>query len=131
MKIAVASDDGITTTGHVGRCEMFLVFDIKDNEIINKEIRPNSFTMHKNGEHQENNHQHFEHIGRHGGIISGLNDCQYLICCGAGPGLISDLKDNGVDVLLIDEMEAEMAVKALISGTLINYPDKSCKEHHH
>ena len=29
MKIAVASDDGKTLTGHVGRCGMFLVFEIK------------------------------------------------------------------------------------------------------
>jgi predicted Fe-Mo cluster-binding NifX family protein len=39
MKIAVASDDGITLKGHVGKCEMFIVFDTNEKEIINIEKR--------------------------------------------------------------------------------------------
>jgi len=131
MKIAVASDDGITLTGHVGKCEMFIVFDTNEKEIINIEKRINSFTMHKTGEHQHGHHNH-EHQGggRHLGIIDGLKDCTYLICCSGGPGLIDDLNSQGIQVILTGEMEAEKAVKLLLEGNLKNDPDKSCKEHH-
>ncbi|MFA5403584.1 MAG: NifB/NifX family molybdenum-iron cluster-binding protein [Ignavibacteria bacterium] len=127
MKIAVASDNGITLTGHVGRCEMFIVFEIIKNEIINIGKRINSFTMHK-----QENHQH-EHNGtnRHGGIVNGLKDCNYLVCSSCGQGLIDDLLLSGVQTILTEEMEAEKAVKLFIEDKLENDPNKKCKEHHH
>jgi predicted Fe-Mo cluster-binding NifX family protein len=132
MKIAVASDDGITLTGHVGKCEMFIVFDIKDKEIINVEKRLNSFTMHKTGNHQHEHHQHEQQgAGRHTGIINGLKDCNYLFCCSGGPGLIDDLKSNGIQTFFTEEMEAEKAVKLFLDDKLENDPDKQCKEHQH
>lgn len=130
MKIAVASDNGIRLTGHVGRCNMFLVFDINEKEIINIEKRNNSFTMHKQGDH-EHNHNHGNHNGRHAGILKGLTDCQYLICSSAGPGLITDLTANKIEVILTEETEAETAVNKFLSGELISDPDRKCNEHHH
>lgn len=39
MKIAAASDDGKTITGHVGKCEMFLNIELSsDNDIQRKLI---------------------------------------------------------------------------------------------
>jgi len=130
MKIAVASDDGITLTGHVGRCEMFIVFDIKDKEIINVEKRLNSFTMHKTGNHQHGHHNHEHHgTGRHAGIIGGLKDCNYLFCCSGGPGLIDDLRASGIKTLFTEEMEAEKAVKLFLDDKLESDPNRQCKEH--
>ena len=133
MKIAVASDDGINLTGHVGRCDMFLVFDTKDKEILNVEKRENSFTMHKQGGHQEHNHEHNHgnHSGGHHGILGGLNDCQYLLCSSAGPGLITDLNAHGIETILTDNMDAKTAVERFLSGDLVNNPDKTCSGHHH
>jgi len=148
MKIAVASDDGITLTGHVGRCEMFIVFEVNKKEIINVEKRLNSFTMHKTGEHQNlehhnhehqnlehHNHEHRNHehqgTGRHLGIINGLKDCDYLFCCSGGPGLIDDLKSSGIQTIFTEEMEAEKAVKLFLDDKLESDPDKQCKEHQH
>lgn len=37
MKIAVATDDFKTVTGHVGRCNGFLVYEILDGKIVNQE----------------------------------------------------------------------------------------------
>ena len=136
MKIAVASDDGINLTGHVGRCEMFIVFDTNEKEIVNVEKRLNSFTMHKteNHQHEHHNHEHHNHehhgTNRHGGIIDGLKDCNYLFCCSGGPGLIDDLRTNGIQTIFTDEMEAEKAVKLFLDDKLENDPNKQCKEHH-
>lgn len=132
MKIAIASDNGITLTGHVGRCEMFIVFEVLKKEIINIEKRLNSFTLHKS-----ENHQHEHHIGeqqgtgRHTGILKGLSDCNYLICSSCGPGLVDDFIKNGIQIILTDEMEAEKAVKLFIDDKLENDPNKKCKEHKH
>ncbi|MCE1163776.1 MAG: iron-molybdenum cofactor biosynthesis protein [Bacteroidetes bacterium] len=134
MKIAVASDDGISLTGHVGRCEMFLVFDVDGNTIKNVEQRPNTFTMHKQGHHHEHDHhQGHEHGHHHSheGIVSGLSDCRYLICSCAGPGLISDLAANGIMTLLTDETAAETAVLQYLEGTLPVDDNKACKGHNH
>ena len=131
MKIAVASDDGTNLTGHVGRCEMFIVFDVNNKEITNVEKRLNSFTIHKTENHQHEHHNHEHHgAGRHGGIIDGLKDCNYLFCCSGGPGLIDDLKSNGIQTIFTDEMEAEKAVKLFLDNKLENDPNKQCKEHH-
>jgi predicted Fe-Mo cluster-binding NifX family protein len=132
MKIAVASDDGVNLTGHVGRCEMFIVFDITDKDIVNTEKRLNSFTMHKSGNHQHEHHNHENPgAGKHGGIIDGLKDCNYLFCCSGGPGLIDDLKISGIQTIFTEEMEAEKAVKLFLDDKLENDPNKQCKEHHH
>lgn len=138
MKIAAASDDGKTITGHVGKCEMFIVFEISEKEIINVEKRENSFTMHKkDGLHHEHNehHEHPKHerqgAGRHIGIIEGLKDCNYLFCCSGGPGLINDLNANGIQTIFTEEINAEDAVKLFLDDKLKSDPDKQCKEHRH
>ncbi len=132
MKIAVASDDGITLTGHVGRCEMFIVFEVLNKEIVNIEKRINSFTMHKTSEYQHKNHNHTHTgSGKHTGIIYGLKDCSYLICSKCGPGLVEDLFNNGVQIILTEEMDAQEAVKLFVEGKLKSNPEKECKEHNH
>ncbi|MCX6158679.1 MAG: hypothetical protein NTY74_11945 [Ignavibacteriae bacterium] len=138
MKIAAASDDGITITGHVGKCDTLIVFDITDKKITNVEKRVNTFTMHKKEgrqhEHGEHLHHHnHEHQGtvRHLGIIEGLKDCNYLFCCSGGPGLIDDLNANGIQVFFTDELNAEVAVKLFLEDKLKSDPDKKCKGHNH
>jgi predicted Fe-Mo cluster-binding NifX family protein len=132
MKIAVASDDGSMLTGHVGRCEMFIVFDTLKGEILNSEKRLNTYTMHKQENHKHEHHKHENlGLGRHNGILNGLKDCNYLICSSCGQGLIDDLMSNGIQIILADEMEAEKAVKLFTDGKLENNPDKKCKKQHH
>ncbi len=52
MNIAVASDDKVHVSGHIGRCKSFIVFKTDKEKILNKEIRENVFTNHHRG------HQH-------------------------------------------------------------------------
>lgn len=133
MKIAVASDDGISLTGHVGRCEMFLVFDVDGTSIKNVEQRPNTFSMHKQGHHHDHDHNHGQehHHHSHAGISAGLSDCRYLLCSCAGPGLITDLAASGIETLLTDEDIAENVVRSFLEGTLQTDETKSCKGHSH
>lgn len=129
-KIAVASDDGIHVTGHVGRCEMFIVFNTVDGKIQNVEKRVNNFTRHRSGHHHNHGHSP-EHSGKHYGLLEGLKDCDTLICSAAAPSLINDLEENGINVILTDEMDSTRAVELFLDGNLKNDPSKSCGEHKH
>jgi predicted Fe-Mo cluster-binding NifX family protein len=46
MKIAVATEDGRTISHHFGRSPFFAIYEVEDGKIINKEMRPNTFTGH-------------------------------------------------------------------------------------
>ena len=46
MKIAVATEDGNSISAHFGRSPYFAIYDIDDGEIINREMRENTFTGH-------------------------------------------------------------------------------------
>ena len=130
MKTAVASDDGKTITGHIGRCKMFIIFTTEDREILNKEIRENTFTRHRAGrQHLQHQHQGEQGPHKHQGVINGLKDCNHLICCGAGHGLVTDLRENNIDVILTDETDAEKAVKMFLEGKLKSNSDLKCNGH--
>jgi predicted Fe-Mo cluster-binding NifX family protein len=129
MKIAVASDNGITLTGHVGKCEMFIVFEVIKNDILNVERRLNTFTMHKTG--NRHNCDENQAMYKHSGIIKGLKDCNYLFCSSGGHGLIYDLILSGVRTILTEEIEAEKAIKLFLENKLESDPNKKCKGHHH
>lgn len=133
MKIAVASNDGKKLTGHVGKCEMFIVFETIKDGIHHSEIRMNNFTLHKA---EGNNHVHNiggqnHQLKSHSRLVNGLQDCSYLICSSCGPGLVNDLLSSGIQIILTEEMEAEKAVKLLIEGKLESDPERKCKEHNH
>ena len=123
MRIAVASDDGINVTGHVGKCQGFLIIDVENGEILKKEIRKNSFTDHAIGNKEENNHGN-GHGGGHGNndghkrLAEGLKDCKYLISHGMGWKLVEDIKSFGIEPLVTSETNAELASILLEQGKL-------------
>ena len=135
MKIAVATDDNQKVAGHVGRCRAFIVFETNESQILNKEIRENSFTHH--GHHHENGEEHHNHGEGHGrghdhhNLIDGLKDCQVLIFNHGGWRLIEDLKAHNITPVLTDERLAEDAVTKYIKGELVINDENVCQGHHH
>lgn len=123
MRIAVASDDGINVTGHVGKCRRFLIIDVENGEILKKEIRKNSFTDHSIGKNEKSNHGN-GHGGGHGNndghkrLAEGLKDCKYLISHGMGWKLVEDIKSFGIEPLVTSETNAEQAAIMLEEGKL-------------
>lgn len=83
MKIAVATDDFSTVTGHIGRCNGFLIFDIENSNVISKEGIENAFTHHKRCEHHHGHHEH-SHGHSHMHLMETLKGRSYLICTSAG-----------------------------------------------
>lgn len=127
MKIAVASDNLTTVTGHVGRCNGFLIFTIENDAIVAKEYRENIFTNHRMQNHE--NHHGEKHSHGHHGLIDGLSDCNALIFNHGGMRLIEDLKANNITPLITDEVNAESAVLKYISGELTINEENVCHGH--
>lgn len=127
MKVAVASDDKITVTGHVGRCNGFIIFTIENGTIVSKEYRENIFTNHRMHNHE--NHHGEKHGHGHHGLIDGLSDCNALIFNHGGMRLIEDLEANNITPLITDEVNAESAVLKYISGELTINEENVCHGH--
>lgn len=134
-KIAVATDNGRNIAGHVGRCKSFLIFETNGKEIVNKEVRENSLTHHRQHqeEHRHEGHNHDEGHRQHShpNLIEGLKDCEALIFNHGGWRLIEDLKSHNITPVLTDEKLAEEAVLKYLKGELIVNEDNVCSGHHH
>lgn len=120
MKIAIASDDGKKIAAHTGRCACFVVCDVENAQIVAREVRPNTFTLHARGNHsgrREGAH-HSGSSGRHDSLLDALSDCQVFICRGMGPRLVADLQERGMKLVFCSETDVEEAASKFASGTL-------------
>jgi len=129
-KIAVATNDQVRVTGHIGKCRSFLVFEINGENIISKELRENVFTNHRMVHHDHNYHDE----GRahsHTHLIEGLKDCKHLISRGGGWRVVEDLKQNNILTLFTDIDLIEDAVKLFIKGELKNELGLVCNHDKH
>ena len=130
-KIAVATNDQNTVTGHIGRCRSFVVVDIDAGKVVNRETRENTFTHHRMGHEHQHHHGHGEGHHSHEGLINGLRDCRYLISSGGGWRVVEDLKQNNIETLFTDIRLIDEAVDKFIKGELVNLDDLTCRDHGH
>jgi predicted Fe-Mo cluster-binding NifX family protein len=124
MKIAVATDDFVHVTGHVGRCNGFIVYEIEENKILSSEQRENNFTHHKTSSAQPHSHGH-----SHFNLVNGLSDCSTLICTSAGWRLQEDFNNNSKELVFTNETLAEDAALKFVTGTLAINSDGACRAH--
>lgn len=133
MKIAVASNNSIKVSGHLGRCKTFVVFETDKKNIQSKEIRENTFRHHEAGHGHHNHGAHHEHGGggehNHNELIELIRDCRYVIFQSGGWRIIEDLQANGISPILTDEENAENAVIKFLAGELEIKEDNSCRQH--
>jgi predicted Fe-Mo cluster-binding NifX family protein len=131
MKIAVATNDNIHVTGHLGRCRTFLVYSVEDNKIVSREERDNTFTHHHAAghEHGEEHHHGEEHNHSHSALIDGLKDCSAVIFQSGGWRVVEDLKQNNIRPFLTDELIADDAAAKFLKGELTERPENTCRAH--
>lgn len=126
-KIAVATNDLIRVTGHIGKCKAFMVYEIEGDRILSKELRENLFTNHRRDKHSHHQHRgegEGKHSHRH--LINGLKDCKYLISKGGGWRVVGDLKQHNIITLFADVESIEDAVNKFIKGELKNELNLVC-----
>jgi predicted Fe-Mo cluster-binding NifX family protein len=149
MKIAVATEDGKSISQHFGRSPFFAVYDVEDGKILNKEMRPNTFTGHfrqgrggpgpggqgrgpggqGQGRHGPGGHGHGAGHGHGGGqghrrVAEGLKDCAAVISHGMGRSAWEDLRSKGIEMIVTDETDVDKAVSKYMEGKLEDRPEK-------
>lgn len=128
MKIAVASDNQKNVSGHLGRVNGFLIYEVNDNKVINRHYIENRFTNHMSGDKSE--HHHGEgHSHSHSRLINALNGVDTLIFLSGGWRVVEDLKNNGIKPFLTDEVDADKAVEKFLKGELEEKLENVCNHH--
>ena len=126
MKVAVASNNGEDISAHFGRCACFAIFEIEDQRITGREIRPNTFTPHARGQCPGDGHPGGG--PNHGSVIEALSDCETVISYGMGWRAGQALQEAGVRSFVLEqEATAEEAVGLFIQGKLKENVDGFCR----
>lgn len=105
MKIAVASSDFTTVTGHAGRARNWLVYDIAANGDPGTPQRlelPGDQVFH----HAEDGRPH------------PLDGVAALIAQSAGEGFLKNMEQRGIRPVLTAETDPETAVRALLADSV-------------
>lgn len=111
MRIAVTYENG-NIGQHFGHTENFKVYDIQNNEINDSCIIPT------NG-------------SGHGALADflGSQNIDVLICGGIGAGAQNALNDVGIKFYGGVIGDADIAVKSLLTNTLVYNPNVMCNHH--
>lgn len=133
MKIAIPSNEGKYLSQHFGRSLGFAIVELDGNRIINKEYRPNDFTGHAMGLHQQHQHHGEDHESHaqhsHNGILRALHDCEIVIAGGMGRRLSDDLSAAGKKIYITSEPEIDKVLEMFLDDNLTS--DKEACGHHH
>jgi predicted Fe-Mo cluster-binding NifX family protein len=130
MKIAVITEDGQTISQHFGRAPYYLVFTVKDNEIVGKELRDKvGHRQFAQEDHASDNDPRGHGFGahseaKHASMIESIQDCAAIIVRGMGRGAYLAMEQAHIRPFVTDLADAEEAVKAYIGGTLEDHTDR-------
>ena len=116
MKIAVTYENG-QIFQHFGHTEQFKLYEVADGKVVH------SMVMNTNG-------------SGHGALAGFLRafDVDVLICGGIGGGAQNALAQAGIKLFGGVSGDADQAVEAFLSATLVYNPNVKCNhhgEHHH
>jgi predicted Fe-Mo cluster-binding NifX family protein len=133
MKIAVVTEDGATISQHFGRAPYYLVVTVEDGKAVAREMRDKLGHAHFATEHH-GEESHGSHAGghgfdpaaqsRHAQMIAAIEDCEMLLARGMGAGAYSSIERAGIRPILTDITEIDQAVQAVISGDIVDHPEK-------
>ncbi|MGD2027500.1 MAG: NifB/NifX family molybdenum-iron cluster-binding protein [Anaerolineales bacterium] len=141
MKIAVVTDDGTTISQHFGRATKYAVFDIREGEILTRELRDKAGHHSFHHDHGAHEHDHDNKEGRgmgahsadkHNQMVAAIRDCEALLTRGMGRGAQMGMQQAGIQTLQVDFHAVEYAVQALINGEIDQHIyEQLCGEHDH
>jgi predicted Fe-Mo cluster-binding NifX family protein len=113
MKIAIASDNKKTISHHFGRALGFVVFDIQNGKVVNRDYR--------------------ENIGKssgecggcdHSAMIKNVKDCEIVISYGMGQRIYVDLVNSNITPIVTEEKTVNEALNQFLKKQLKNRIDK-------
>lgn len=108
MRIAVTSQNRQTITPHAGKCSTFWIYEVERGNITQRRLleleKGQSF-------HGSNGHGHHP-----------LDDVDVLIAGSMGEGLYLRLSDKGIQPIITDEADPDIAVTRMLMGLLKPLP---------
>lgn len=110
IKVAITSQNKKTVFEHAGKCTSFLVYHLKNNELIGK----STIEISKD----ECLHNYFHNDPSENVMVNPLAGVNMLLTGGIGDGAIKKLANEGIATHLIEETDADLAIKKLLNGTL-------------
>ena len=116
MKVGVVTDDGKTVSPHFGMAQYYLVYEIENGVIKNKELRRKTSHQHGEGHHEGES-------SLHDTMLSTVRDCEALVTRGMGQPMYEAITQSGIKPILTQERYTDEAVGAYIKGTLDNHPE--------
>jgi predicted Fe-Mo cluster-binding NifX family protein len=106
MKIAVATKDWRTVSGHAGKAKFWLLYDLGAAPSREDLPPPSRIELA-----QEQILHHFKDDGPHP-----LDGVEIVVAGSAGDGFVRHMKKRGADVLLTGETDPAQALRRIISG---------------
>jgi predicted Fe-Mo cluster-binding NifX family protein len=116
MKIAVASQNRKTVTGHAGKCRKFWIYTVEGGAVKGRELLELPIE------------QSFHESAR--GAPHPLDGVQVLIAGGMGAGMRGRLEEKGILAVATAETDLERAVAAWLAGSLVELPPEA-NDHDH
>lgn len=133
MKIAIASEDGLTISQHFGRAPFYVVVTIADGQDIVYETRPKmghaQFQQEQSAQtndHKEDSRGHgygAEAQSRHSRMADAIIDCDILLARGMGRGLYESMEQAGIRPIVTDIRRIDEAVQAYLAGNLVDHTE--------
>jgi predicted Fe-Mo cluster-binding NifX family protein len=132
IRIAAATDDGVTISQHFGRAANYLVVTVEGGQETGRELRPKPGHMHFAGEHHaESAHGRGGGHGldpaaqdRHAQMAAVIADCQVLLVRGMGAGAYQSMQQAGIRPIVTDIEDISAAVQAAVSGEIADHPER-------
>ena len=131
MKIAAATDDGLTISQHFGRASKYAVITVEEGKIVDRELRDK--VGHQQFSWEEQNRGHEQHsdprghgFGKHSAekhkrMFANILDCEVVLVRGMGRGAYQGLMQSNLKPILTDIADIEGAVKAVIEGKIVDH----------
>jgi predicted Fe-Mo cluster-binding NifX family protein len=133
IRIASVSDDGYTISPHFGRASKYVVMTIDGDLITKREVRDKighqDFQQEGSHDHKHRDDPRGRGFGTHSAekhrrMFAGISDCQVLLARGMGQGAYLGLQEMGIRPILTDIADIDIAVQAVINGSIENHPER-------
>ena len=129
MKIAVATEDGITVSQHFGRAPLYVVATVQEGRIVGNERRAKAgHHVFATQEHPvSKGQQHGYGVAsraRHERMAEAVSDCEVVIAGGMGRGAFESMRARGIEPVVTDVGDIREAVLRYSRGDLPNLMDR-------
>lgn len=110
-KIAVGTTDRATVCHHLARSSSFLVFEVRDGQIVSKTARD----------------RQSDTCGQHLSFVQVLEGCDAVLCGGIGQGAAVSLEANGIEpVVTAGPHSIDEALSLYLEGKLATTTERVC-----